>query len=204
VGDVSDGTDGALGTSSGTGGLPAPKRKKAAYMHIWAPVNVPRGPCRPSFRRAGRGRRPRTTPGVPGSSPGSSGRTGRRRPPGVQNAQEPAYRLVHSVHRFTEFIGFTGSQVHRLRVESLQAHRGCAFSVFVFRSFPASGREGPGAGRTSPRTGGPDGSSRCRDREVRAWVGSDGSPGPPPAGPGGRNEQQTPLCSFSARGPSGD
>jgi hypothetical protein len=28
---------------------------------------------------------------------------------------------------------------------------GCAFSVFVLCSFPASGRKGPGAGRTSPR-----------------------------------------------------
>jgi hypothetical protein len=34
TGHESDGADGALGTSSGTGGLPAPKRKKAAYIGI--------------------------------------------------------------------------------------------------------------------------------------------------------------------------
>ena len=44
------------------------------------------------------------------------------------------------------FHGFTG-----LRTGGSRDHRGCAFSAFVFCSFPASGREGPGSGRTSPR-----------------------------------------------------
>jgi hypothetical protein len=62
-----------------TGGLPAPKRKKAAYIGILRTRE--RFPGSPPARRkeAGRGRRPRMTPGVPGSSPGSSGRTGQRR-----------------------------------------------------------------------------------------------------------------------------
>jgi hypothetical protein len=175
-------------TGPAPGSLSDPKGKEGAIYASYAPVNVFRGPRRPSFRRASGGRRPRTTPRFSGvlqgrpDEPAGGGPGGLRR---VQNAQEPAYRPVN---RYTGslFHGFTGSRVEGYRVME------CAFSVFVFGSFPASGREGPGAGRTSPEDRGPDGSSRCRDWGVRAWVG----PGSLPAEPGVRNEGQTPSCAF--------
>jgi len=134
-------------TGPAPGSLSDPKGKEGAIYASYAPVNVFRGPRRPSFRRASGGRRPRTTPRFSGvlqgrpDEPAGGGPGGLRR---VQNAQEPAYRPVN---RYTGslFHGFTGSRVEGYRVME------CAFSVFVFGSFPASGREGPGAGRTSPR-----------------------------------------------------
>jgi hypothetical protein len=115
-----------------------------------------------------------------------------RRPPEGPKRTKPA--IDDPIIEFTgsPFHGFTG-----LRPEGSRDHRGCAFSAFVFCSFPASGREGPGAGGTSPH-----------DRGA-GWVVRMPGPGDPgmgrvgwipgsPAGRtgGGQNEGQTPSCAF--------
>jgi hypothetical protein len=133
-------------------------------------------------------------PRVSGSSPGSSGRTGRRRsqrPPEGPKRTKPAID-VHSnrVHRFTI------SRVHRFTDRGLLGYGVRVFRLrFLFVSRIGSGGSGGGPD-FPPRTGGPDGSSRCRDREVRAWVGADGSPGSRRPDRGEQNEGQTPSCAF--------
>jgi hypothetical protein len=153
------------------------------------------------------------TPGVPGSSPGSSGRTGRqrsRRPPEGPKRTKPAYRQYIStwyrlVHRYTGslFHGFTGSLFYGFTGSRIEGYRVIGVRVFRLR-FPSSffvrfpHRVGRVRGRAGlpPEDRGAGWIVRMSGPGVRAWVGSDGSPGPPPARPGGKMKDKLPRVRF--------
>ena len=153
---------------------PGPEKEESRlYVHVGARERSPGSP--PALLPAGRpGSEAPHDPRGPWGPRGRPDEPAGGGPEGLregQNAQEPAYRLVHSVHRFTEFIGFTGSQVHRLRVESLQAHRGARFPSSFFVRFPHRVGRVRGSGWTLPEDRG------------SGWVVRMSGPGGPALGP---------------------